>query len=73
MNEKTKLVLEKINSQPWYFKEGKCDDCLFHGDNTKKLVKRIEDDGLCFCEKHWANHRKVMLEGGVNVEPFYQQ
>lgn len=66
-------ILEKINAQPWYFEKALCDDCLGHGDRTKKQVKRIEDDGLCFCQKHWDNYKKSMAEAGFVVEPFFKQ
>lgn len=72
MNPKSVRILEEINSQPWYFENDLCDDCLFHGDETRKLVKRIEDDGICFCEKHWKKHENNVRAGGYEVEPFHQ-
>lgn len=65
-------TLAKINEQPWY-SQGKCDDCLCNKDHTIKLVKRIEDDGIAFCEKHWADYTKAMRENGEIVEPFHMQ
>lgn len=66
-------ILETVNSQPWYYDNSICDDCEFEGDRNLKYVKRIEDDGICFCKKHWNMYQQAMKFDGYSVEQFEVQ
>lgn len=51
------------NNMAEYEENGLCDDCLFHDDKTRKLVKCVGWDGIYFCEKHWAAYAHCMKYG----------
>jgi hypothetical protein len=61
---------EDIRNYPHYDENGLCDDCVEYNSMTRKPVRRVDGDGLSFCEKHWVNVTQSFYGTGEFYEPF---
>lgn len=63
-------IFKAIRDIPFYEKNGLCNDCVNDDDMNLKPVRRVDGDGLNFCEKHWKNVVASFYGTGEFYEPF---